>query len=106
MEGKSQAGKERQPIAGQPQSTHFEQIDSHRDDQHRPAKNSSGRDDLNLEGAKRRHDPIPDNPDTVDPGLTPQPPDPGVVPAGGYPNKPPGRTRPANSAQQPRPGGG
>lgn len=78
-------GKERQQIAGQPQSNHFEQIDPHRADQHEPAGNSPDRDDLNLEGAKRHHDPIPENPDSTDPGLTPQPPNPGVVPAGGYP---------------------
>lgn len=46
-------GKERQQIAGQPQSNHFEQIDPHRADQHEPAGNSPDRDDLNLEGAKR-----------------------------------------------------
>lgn len=91
MEDRSQEGKVRQQVAGQPQSKHFEQIDPHREDQHRPAGNSPDRDDLNLEGAKRHKDPIPQDPDTVDPGLTPQPPNPGVIPAEGYPDEAPGK---------------
>lgn len=87
MEDRSQEGKQRQQTGGQQKPAHFEQIDPHREDQHRPAGNSPDRDDVNLEGAKRHNDPIPQNPDTVDPSLTPQPPNPGVVPAGSYPDQ-------------------
>ena len=82
MTDESAKGKERQQIKGGPDPRHFEQIDPHRRDQHEAEPNRADRDDLNLEGARRHGDPIPRNPDTVDPQLTPQPPDPPVSSSG------------------------
>lgn len=48
-------------------------LDRAKDQRHAPAPDSPDRDDGNLNSARRHGDPIPEDADITEPGLTPQP---------------------------------
>ena len=85
MKDHSKANQDKNPQQPQPKRPqNFEQIDPHRKDQHSPAGNSPDREDENLKGAQKHHDPIPNVEMTKPTGFTPQRGQPGESAAGGF----------------------